>query len=139
MKVAGVGEEPVVNDVPNEKIVLRYLDSISVKRKEQYANRLKKGIVSGKDSFVIAVNPRGIPFEYADTEPPPILQAGYTAGAPYLLIDGAAGKATGSGYHFRDRVEKEPKTGAQEGEEAAKVATGVYHQEECNGLGAGVP
>jgi hypothetical protein len=80
-----------------------------------------------------------IPFEYADTEPPRILQAGYTAGAPYLLIDGATGKATGSGYHFRDRVEKEPKTGAKEGEEAAKVATGVFHQEECNGLGAAVP
>jgi hypothetical protein len=67
------------------------------------------------------------------------LQAGYTAGDPDLLIDGATGKATGSGYHFRDRVEKEPKTGAKEGEEAAKVATGVFHQEECNGLGAAVP
>jgi hypothetical protein len=136
MKVAAVGEEPVVTDVPNEKIVLRYLNSISVKHKEQYANWLKKGIVSDKDCFVIAVNPREIPFEYADTEPPRILQAGYTVGAPYLVIDRETGKATGSGYHFRDHVTKEPKKGAKEDEEPAKVATGVFQQGEYNGLSA---
>jgi hypothetical protein len=89
--------------------------------------------VSDKDSLVMAVNPREIPFEYADTEPRRILLAGYTAGAPYLLIDRAIGKATGSGYHFRDHLEKEPKPGAKEGEEPAKVATGVLHQVFCPG------
>ena len=82
MKVAALGEEPVVYDVPNDKIILRYLNSISGKYKDQYANWLKKGIVSEKDAFVIAVNPREIPFEYADTSPPRILRAGYTVGAP---------------------------------------------------------
>src|SRR6266849_3548793 len=106
MKVAAVGEDPIVYDVPNEKILLRYLNSISVKYTEQYANWLKKGTVPEKDAFVIAVNPREIPFEYADTSPPRILQAGYTVGAPYLVIDRETGKATGSGYHFRDHLVK---------------------------------
>jgi len=57
MKVAAIGEDPIVYDVPNEKILLRYLNSISVKYNEQYANWLKKRTVSDKDAFVIAVNP----------------------------------------------------------------------------------
>ena len=136
IKVVGVGEEAVVHDVPNEKIILRYLNSISVKHKDQYANWLKKGIVSDKDAFVIAVNPREIPFENADTSPPRILQAGYTVGAPYIAINRGTGKATGSGYHFRDHVVKEPKKDAKEGDEPAKVSTGVFQQMEYNSLSA---
>jgi hypothetical protein len=135
-KISAMGEEPVVHDVPNEKIVLRYLNSISVKYKEQYANWLRKGIVSDRDAFVIAVNPREIPYEYADTSPPRILQAGYTVGAPYLVIDRGTGKAKRSGYHFRDHVVKEPKKDAKEGDQPTKVPTGVFQQEEYNGLSA---
>ena len=135
-KTSPIEETRVVHDVPNEKIILRYLNSISTKYNDQYANWLKKGIVSDKDAFVIAVNPRNIPFEYADTSPPRILQAGFTVGAPYLLINRATGKATRSGYSFRDHVVKEPKKGAKEGDERARAATGVYQQKEYNGLSA---
>jgi hypothetical protein len=51
---------PVKGPVPEEKIILRYLNSISTKHNEQYANWLKKGIVSEKDAFVIAINPWAI-------------------------------------------------------------------------------
>jgi hypothetical protein len=136
MKVAALGEPPVVYDVPNEKITLRYLNSISVKYKEQYANWLKIGVVSDKDCFVTAINPRQIRFDYADTRPPRILQAGYTVGPPYLVIDRETGKASGSGYHFRDHLVKAPKKDAKEGEEPATVPTGVFQQEEYNGLSA---
>ena len=37
--------------MPEDKITLRYLNSISTKYDEQYANWLKKGIVSDKDAF----------------------------------------------------------------------------------------
>jgi hypothetical protein len=134
MKTAALGEDPIVNDVPNDKIILRYLSSISGKYKDQYTNWLRKGIVSDKDAFVIAVNPREIPFEYADTSPPRILQAGYTVGAPYITIDRETGKAAGSGYQFRDHVVKEPKKDAKEGDDPAKVPTGVFQQIEYNGL-----
>jgi len=82
-----------VYDVPQEKIILRYLNSISEKYECQYANWLKKGIVSDKDAFVIALNPREIPFDHADTVPPRILQAGYTVRAPYIVIDRQTAKA----------------------------------------------
>jgi hypothetical protein len=136
MKVAALGEAPVVDDVPNDKILLRYLNSISGKYKDQYPNWLKKGIVSDKEAFVIAVNPREIPFEYADTSPPRILQAGYTVGAPYVVVDRKTLEATGSGYHFRDNIAKEPKKDVKEGEAPAKVATGVFQQKEYEGLSA---
>ena len=84
MKVAAPGRDPIVYDVPNEKIILRYLNSISGKYKDQYANWLKKGIVSDKDAFVITVNPREIPFEYADTSPPRICRPD-TPSAPRTL------------------------------------------------------
>jgi hypothetical protein len=128
--------QPIVNDVPNEKIILRYLNSISVKYKEQYANWLKAGVVSDKDCFVIAINPRKIRFDHADTDPPRILQAGYTVGQPYLVIDPGAGKASGSGYPFRDHVVKASKKDAKEGEDPAKVPTGVFQQQLYNGLSA---
>lgn len=136
MRIAGLRENPVVNTVPNEKIVLRYLNSISTKYKEQYKNWLAKGIVSENDAFVIAVNPRKIAFDYADTSPPRILQAGYTVGAPYLSINRETGKVAGSGFHFRDHIVKERKTGAKEGEPPLKVATGVFQQKEYQGLSA---
>jgi hypothetical protein len=49
--------EVVYGQVPEDKITLRYLNSISTKYDERYANWLKKGIVSDKDAFVIAINP----------------------------------------------------------------------------------
>ena len=79
---------------------MRYLNSISDKYEHQYANWLEKGVVSANDAFVIALNPRKIPFDYADTDPPRILQAGYTVGTPYIVIDRQTAKAVGSGYHF---------------------------------------
>ena len=61
-----------------EKIILRYLNSISTKHKDQYSNWLEKGTVSEKDAMIYAINPWGIPFDHRDSDPPRILQAGYT-------------------------------------------------------------
>jgi hypothetical protein len=47
-----------VADVPNERMVLRYLNSISEKYEHQYANWLANDHVSQSDAFVIALNPR---------------------------------------------------------------------------------
>jgi hypothetical protein len=78
---------------------------------------------------------KAAPFDHRDTDPPRILQAGYTLGPPYLVVDDR-GKTSGSGYLFRDHVVKAPKKDAKEGEEPAKVATGVFQQQEYNGLSA---
>jgi hypothetical protein len=64
-------------DVPNEKMVLRYLNSISYKCLCQFSSWLKNGIVSSSDAFVIALNPRNLGFDYADTEPPTDSSGGF--------------------------------------------------------------
>jgi hypothetical protein len=118
--------EPLDGPVPEEKIILRYLNSISTKYNEQYANWLKKGIVSEKDAFVIAINPWEIPFDHRDRDPPRILQAAYTVGERYIVVDKDAATAVGSGYHFRDIIKKGD----------ADVDTGVFQRQEYSGLSA---
>jgi hypothetical protein len=119
-------------------MVLRYLNSISEKYERQYANWLAKGHVSKDDAFVIAINPRNIPFESGDTEPPRILQAGYTVGPLYVVIDRATGSAVRTGYHYRGHIEKSGKVDAASDtkKEAPKVTTGVFQDRKHDGLSA---
>ena len=120
-------------------MVLRYLNSISEKYERQYANWVAKGYVSKDDAFVIAVNPRNIPFEYADTEPPRILQAAYTVGNQYAVIDRETMKIVDAGYHFRGHIEKTPKEPVSDSAERkppAQVATGVFQDRKHDGLSA---
>ncbi|MEY9107801.1 hypothetical protein ABH994_001309 [Bradyrhizobium yuanmingense] len=132
--VAGLGTDGVF-DTPNEKMVLRYLNSISEKYERQYANWLDKGYISKSDAFVIALNPGRIPFEYADTTPPRILQAAYTVGHQYLTLDKATGAVVGSGFDFRDNIKKTPKPKPL-GADVVQIPTGVFQDGKHNGLSA---
>jgi hypothetical protein len=123
---------------PNEKMVLRYLNSISNKYDIQYANWLAKGTVSKDDAFIIAINPRNIPFEYADTTPPRILQAAYKLGHQYLTLDRKTGDVVGGGFHFRDNILKTAKADATKGDNnpPIPVTTGVFQDELHNSISA---
>jgi hypothetical protein len=123
--------EVVYGQVPEDKITLRYLNSISTKYDEQYANWLKKGIVSDKDAFVIAINPWAIPFDRTDGNPPRILRAGYTVGAPYVEVDPTTVKAVASGYYFSNFIEKAAK---EAGKDGATIPKGVFQIEQYRGL-----
>jgi hypothetical protein len=68
----------------------------------------KQGIVSPDDAFVIAINPRQLGHEFADTHPPRILQAAVPLGAPYVTIDPKTMKAIGSGYQSATKSTKRP-------------------------------
>ena len=136
MKSVPLGQDPEVQKPPDEKIVLRYLNSISTKFNEQYANWLKKGAVSDKDAFVISINPREINFDHIDSSPPRILQAGYTVGAPYAEFSITENKITRVGYNFRGHITKEPKKDAKVGDEPTKTDTGVFQQKEYAPLSA---
>jgi hypothetical protein len=119
LESVAIGGPAVMGTVPNEKIILRYLNSISEKRR-QYRSWLKNRIVSPKDAFVVAVNPRRIgTHEIADSDPPRILQAAFQIGAPYITIDSNL-ERTGSGYLFRDAIKKSS---------GAEVLTGVFQQD----------
>jgi hypothetical protein len=120
VKAVALGEEPVVHNVPNEKIVLRYLNCISEKRR-QHASWLTQGIVSPEDAFVIAINPRRLGHEMGDTDPPRILQAALPVGNRYVAIDPNTSKPVESGYQFRDTIDKAS---------GASVSTGVFLQKE---------
>ena len=123
----------VNGEVPEEKIILRYLNSISTKHRDQYLKWLAKGTVSDKDAMVYAINPWAIPFDHRDSDPPRILQAAYTIGPPNVSVDVKAMKVVGSGYEFRGHIKKTPK---EEGKEGAKIPTGIFQQEEYAGSAA---
>lgn len=91
--------------VPNEKMILRYLNSISSK-KVQHDNWIAKGIVAKEDAFVVAVNPRGLRHDYSDTVPPRILQAAFAVGNQYITVDRDTLEQVGGGFHFRDQITK---------------------------------
>lgn len=124
-----------VSKTPNEKMVLRYLNSISEKYERQYANWLANGHVTNSNAFVIALNPRRIPYDNADTTPPRILQEAYTLGPQYLTLDKGAGAVVGSEFHFRDYIKKTSKPKALSAA-AVEVPTGVFQDGKHNGLSA---
>jgi hypothetical protein len=118
-------QDGVVKTVPNEKMALRYLNSISDKYHRQYAAWIKNGIVKRTDAFVIAINPRQLGFEFGDANPPRILQAAFAIGNPYAAIDPKTMKIIKTGYQFRDSIQKAS---------GATVPTGVFHQSDYAGL-----
>ncbi len=124
-KLTRLGETPVFQDTPNERMILRYLNSISEKYNKQYPNWLKSKIVGSDDAFVIAINPRRLGHEFGDTVPPRILQAAFAIGAPYAVINSRTMEQVSAGYQFRDKIIKNS---------GKPVSTGVLHLEEYSGL-----
>lgn len=108
--------EGTAYEVPNEKMILRYLNSIASK-KAQHDNWIAKGVVTKDDAFVVAINPRGLGHDLADTVPPRILQAAFTVGNQYVTIDRETLKQVDGGFHFRDQIAKAS---------GAPVSTGVF-------------
>jgi hypothetical protein len=121
----------VWGQVPEEKIILRYLNSISTKYKDQYLKWLTTGTVSNRDVMIYAINPRQIYWDRRDSDPPRILQAAYNVGPPNVEVDPTGMKVIGTGYEFRGFITKAPKPPAKEG---TKIPTGVFQQREYNWL-----
>jgi hypothetical protein len=110
--------------VPTVKLILRYLNKISDKQR-QYRNWLQKGIVQPDDAFVVALNPRKLGYEHADTNPPRILQAAFPIGSMYVSLDRETLDVAKVGYQFRDAINKEA---------GATVSSGVFHRKEYANL-----
>jgi hypothetical protein len=124
-QVPEVEHDGMMRSVPNERMVLRYLNSISEKYRRQYVSWLDNNIVSPRDAFVIAINPRRLRFDNHDTDPPRILQAGFMVGSPYMAIDRGTSKTVEAGYQFRDAITKAS---------GSSVAAGVFENGEYCGL-----
>jgi hypothetical protein len=112
----------MLGQIPEEKIILRYLNSIATKHRDQYLNWLEKGTVAPTDAMVYAINPRAIPWDHTDGSPPRILQAAYNAGPATVEVDPTSMRIVRTGYEFRGFIRKAPKED-QKGEE---VPTGIF-------------
>ena len=124
-KFTTLEEEAVLQPVPSEKIILRYLNSISTKYAKQYNGWIQKKIIVPEDAFVIAINPRRLRREFVDSDPPRILQAAFALGPPYIVVDPETCDAVTAGYKFRDEIGKSS---------GAPTSTGVFHRREYAGL-----
>lgn len=105
--------------VPNEKMILRYLNSISEKQRQHEA-WVRQKLVAEHDAFVIAINPRRLGHEMADGHPPRLLQAAFALGHQYVVLDQKTLKQVDSGFHVRTAITKAS---------GSDVATGVFEQD----------
>ena len=76
----------VVNDVPTEKILLRFTNALAEKRK-RYLEAREKGIIGAQDCYVLAVNSRGIPHAPYGNTLPFFIQAYLSIGAPTINLN----------------------------------------------------
>ena len=106
-----------VQNEPNEKIILRYLNSIDEKFKRQYKSWISQDIISQNDCFIIAINPMLLGFDLADTSPPRILQAVFPIGSFFVEFDQKTLKAVKQGFQHRPVLSKA---------NASEVKTGIF-------------
>lgn len=108
-----------MNWVPNEQMILRYLNVIQTKLTDQYPRWLRAGVTSESDALVIAVNPRALGHEFLDGIPPRIVQAALPIGGPTVTLDARTGTKLGEGYQYRVSISKAS---------GSKVPTGAFLQ-----------
>jgi hypothetical protein len=92
--------------VPNEQMILRYLNSIDTKFQEQYPLWRQRGIVGAHDALIVAINPSSLGRDLIDSTPPRILQAAFPLGMPYVTVDPNGGGIVGDGYQQRYAIRK---------------------------------
>lgn len=95
----------VAQDVPVEKILLRFTNALSEKR-SRYISALNKGLISATDAYVLAVNSRGIPHAPLGNMLPFYLQAFLPIGHLALSIDTLTRKVADQFHQYRPSVAK---------------------------------
>jgi hypothetical protein len=95
----------VAGEVPTEKILLRFTNALNEKR-TKYLQAVQKGIVQPIDSYVLAVNSRGIPHAPYGGALPYFVQAFLPFGHPTLEIDVKTSEIVDSYFQHRDTVIK---------------------------------
>jgi hypothetical protein len=91
--------------VPVEKILLRFTHAL-VEKRSRYEAALAKGIISAKDSYVLAINSRGIPLARSGNEIPYFVQAFLPIGPLTYAIDKDSLEVTQSFYPYRPEISK---------------------------------
>jgi hypothetical protein len=91
--------------VPEDQIILRFTNAISLKKARRDAY-VAAGMVADQDPFVIAINGRGIPMTLFEGPLPAIIRAVYPFGQYEVTIRVPSGETVREGYHRRTEIAK---------------------------------
>ena len=94
-----------VQEVPTEKILLRFTNALADKR-NKYIKVLQKKIIDANDLYLLAMNSRGIPHAPYGNTMPFFVQAFLPFGNLAADIDTKTGKIVDTFYHYRENVVK---------------------------------
>ena len=125
--------------IPEEKLVLRYANSISEKYRK-YQGYLKGGFIQPNDAFVIAINGAALSYKWtrAQGDAPRFLKAVYPIGVYQLLLDRHTGKIVGEQNEPRFSIPKasgkhvETMTFLEKGLEGISAIVGSYADVTCH-------
>lgn len=93
-------------DVPTEKIILRYTNALSTKL-VAYNKYFQKGLIKEKDSYVVAINSRGIPHAPYGSVLPYHVHAFLPFGPLSACLDRKTLMITDSFFQHREHVKKQ--------------------------------
>jgi hypothetical protein len=96
---------PIASNEPTEQILLRFTNALAEKQ-QRYSSALGKGIISPDDSYVLAINSRGIRHAPESNTIPFFIQAFLPFGPLTILIDPGSGKHEEIFYADRSHVTK---------------------------------
>ena len=94
-----------MSEIPTERILLRFTQAL-VDKQKKYMDSLKKGIVSDKDAYVLAINAREIPHARFGNTMPFFVQAFLPIGPLAVAIDPTTATMVESFYQYREQVKK---------------------------------
>lgn len=97
------GHDPI----PDDRIVLRFTNAVSEKHKKLISYQ-ERGLVSGEDAYVVAVNAAEIDMSLFDFDfpVPLIIKALYPLGQHVIQFDPMQEEVVGEGYRLRATIQK---------------------------------
>jgi hypothetical protein len=92
-------------DTPEEKILLRFTNTLNTKR-ANYNKALEKGVIAPDDCYLLAINSRSIPHAPYDDIVPFFVKAFLPLGTPAVRMDITTGKIVETFFQRRENIEK---------------------------------
>jgi hypothetical protein len=94
-----------MDERPDEKILLRFTNAFSEKRR-RYAAASAKGIIRPEDGYVLAINSRGIQGVQYGGSMPLFVQAFLPIGPLEFIVDSKTGEMIDASYQYRPEISK---------------------------------
>jgi len=96
----------VVTELPEVRIILRFTHAIYEKFK-QYREYCKSNIIEANDSYIIAINSKGIRFIMGESGIPIVVKSVLPFGNPLVEFDVKTAEVVKSYHSYRDEIIKE--------------------------------